>query len=220
MGTTTEATTTTEEQTTTTTTTEEPTTTTEEETTTSTTTTEEATTTTEEATTTTEEETTTTTEGDTTTTTEEETTTTTEEETTTTTEEDTTTESAGRPSAANSNAGKSVTLKEAINAATNRAYNGRGGKARKMRARLFGLSKKALRRKDKKCKLTQAQRETANSGMQNAGNLDEYVQVIFDMFNARTADPLSPPVCDRINLFLKRKINKIVKKTKNQAPSL
>merc|ERR1711935_1200571 len=125
------------------------------------TTTEEATTTTEEATTTTEEETTTTTEEDTTTTTEEETTTTTEEETTTTTEEDTTTtteedttttESAGRPSAANSNAGKSVTLKEAINAATNRAYNGRGGKARKMRARLFGLSKKALRRKDKKCK--------------------------------------------------------------------
>ena len=62
--------------------------------------------------------------------------------------------------------------------------------------------------------------EKANSGMQNAGNLDEYVQVIFDMFNARTADPLSPPVCDRINLFLKRKINKIVKKTKNQAPAL
>ena len=56
--------------------------------------------------------------------------------------------------------------------------------------------------------------------MQNATNLDEYVQVIFDMFNARTADPLSPPVCDRINLFLKRKINKIVRKTKNQAPSL
>merc|ERR1712021_148515 len=193
-------------------------TTTEEETTT---TTEEATTTTEEeTTTTTEEETTTTTEEDTTTTTEEDTTTTTEEETTTTEEDTTTTESAGRPSAANSNVGKSVTLKEAINAATNRAYNGRGGKARKMRARLFGLSKKALRRKDKKCKLTQAQRETANSGMQNAGNLDEYVQVIFDMFNARTADPLSPPVCDRINLFLKRKINKIVKKTKNQAPSL
>merc|ERR1712154_613583 len=168
------------------------------------------TTTTEEATTTTEEETTTTTE--------EETTSTTTEEATTTTEEETTA-SAGRPSASNNDAGKSVTLKEAIDSAIGRAFSGRGGKARKMRARLFGLSKKALRRKDKKCKLTQAQRDTANSGMQNAANLDEYVQVIFDMFNARTADPLSPPVCDRINLFLKRKINKIVRKTKNQAPS-
>merc|ERR1712117_239525 len=195
---------TTEEDTTTTTTTEEATTTTtEEDTTTSTTsTTEESTTSTEESTTTTEEETTTTTEEDTTTTTEEE-----------------TTASAGRPSASNNNDGKSVTLKEAIDGAIGRAFSGRGGKARKMRARLFGLSKKALRRKDKKCKLTQAQRDTANSGMQNANNLDEYVQVIFDMFNARTADPLSPPVCDRINLFLKRKINKIVKKTRNQAPS-
>merc|ERR1712019_142046 len=135
-----------------------------------------------------------------------------------TTEEDTTA-SAGRPSASNNDSGKSVTLKEAIDSAIVRAFSGRGGKARKMRARLFGLSKKALRRKDKKCKLTQAQRDTANSGMQNANNLDEYVQVIFDMFNARTADPLSPPVCDRINLFLKRKINKIVKETRNQAPS-
>merc|ERR1712157_536925 len=180
----------------------------------------EATTTTEEETTTTEEDTTTSTTSTTeesTTTTEEETTTT-EEETTTTTEEDTTA-SAGRPSASNNNDGKSVTLKEAIDGAIGRAFAGRGGKARKMRARLFGLSKKALRRKDKKCKLNQAQRDAANSGMQNANNLDEYVQVIFDMFNARTADPQSPPVCLRINLFLKRKINKIVKKTKNQAPS-
>merc|ERR1711933_333870 len=158
-------------------------------------------------TTTTEEETTTTTEEDTTTTTS-------TEESTTTTEEDTTA-SAGRPSASNNNDGKSVTLKEAIDGAIGRAFAGRGGKARKMRARLFGLSKKALRRKDKKCKLNQAQRDAANSGMQNANNLDEYVQVIFDMFNARTADPQSPPVCLRINLFLKRKINKIVKKTKN-----
>merc|ERR1712003_409489 len=182
-------------------------------------TTEEATTTTEEETTTTEAETTTTTEEDTTTTTStEESTTTTEEDTTTTTEEDTTA-SAGRPSASNNNDGKSVTLKEAIDGAIGRAFAGRGGKARKMRARLFGLSKKALRRKDKKCKLNQAQRDAANSGMQNANNLDEYVQVIFDIFNARTADPQSPPVCLRINLFLKRKINKIVKKTKNQAPS-
>merc|ERR1712048_1359161 len=182
---------------------------------------------TEEETTTTEEETTTTTEEDTTTTTsteesttttEEETTTTTEEDTTTTTEEDTTA-SAGRPSASNNNDGKSVTLKEAIDGAIGRAFAGRGGKARKMRARLFGLSKKALRRKDKKCKLNESQRTAANQGMQNANNLDEYVQVIFDMFNARTADPLSPPVCDRINLFLRRKINKIVKKTRNQAPS-
>merc|ERR1712176_256028 len=154
-----------------------------------------------------------------TTTTEEETTTTTEEDTTTTTEEETTA-SAGRPSASNNNDGKSVTLKEAIDGAIGRAFAGRGGKSRKMRARLFGLSKKALRRKDKKCKLNESQRTAANQGMQNANNLDEYVQVIFDMFNARTADPLSPPVCDRINLFLKRKINKIVKKTKNQAPSL
>merc|ERR1712048_1083147 len=154
------------------------------------------------------------------TTTEEETTTTTEEETTTTTEEETsTTTSAGRPSGANNEAGKSVTLKESIDSVISRAFSGRGGKSRKMRARLFGLSKKALRRKDKKCKLNQAQRDAANSGMQNANNLDEYVQVIFDMFNARTADPQSPPVCLRINLFLKRKINKIVKKTKNQAPS-
>merc|ERR1712187_304344 len=196
----------------TTTTEEATTTTTEEDTTTSTTsTTEESTTTTEEETTTTEEETTTTTEEDTTTTTS-------TEESTTTTEEDTTA-SAGRPSASNNNDGKSVTLKEAIDGAIGRAFAGRGGKARKMRARLFGLSKKALRRKDKKGKLKQAQRDAANSGMQNANNLDEYVQVIFDMFNARTADPQSPPVCLRINLFLKRKINKIVKKTKNQAPS-
>merc|ERR1712157_549590 len=161
----------------------------------------EATTTTEEETTTTEEDTTTST-----TSTTEESTTTTEEETTTTEEETTTTEeettaSAGRPSASNSNDGKSVTLKEAIDGAIGRAFAGRGGKARKMRARLFGLSKKALRRKDKKCKLNQAQRDAANSGMQNANNLDEYVQVIFDMFNARTADPQSPPVCLRINLF-------------------
>merc|ERR1712048_1392515 len=154
------------------------------------------------------------------TTTEEETTTWAEEETTTTTEEETTTTtSAGRPSGSNNNDGKAVTLKESIDSAISRAFSGRGGKSRKMRARLFGLSKKALRRKDKKCKLTQAQRDTANQGMQNANNLDEYVQVIFDMFNARTADPLSPPVCDRINLFLRRKINKIVKKTRNQAPS-
>merc|ERR1712176_86665 len=158
--------------------------------------------------------------GEPTTTTEEETTTTTEEETTTTTEEETTTTtSAGRPSGANNGASKSVTLKEAIDSAISRAFAGRGGKSRKMRARPFGLSKKALRRKDKKCKLNESQRTAANQGMQNANNLDEYVQVIFDMFNARTADPLSPPVCDRINLFLKRKINKIVKKTKNQAPS-
>merc|ERR1711972_1088892 len=91
---------------------------------------------------------------------------------------------------------------EAIDGAIGRAFAGRGGKSRKMRARLFGLSKKALRRKDKKCKLNESQRTAANQGMQNANNLDEYVQVIFDMFNARTADPLSPPVCDRINLFL------------------
>merc|ERR1712242_93760 len=103
----------------------------------------------ETTTTTTTEEPTTTTEEETTTTTEEETTTTTEEETTTTTEEDTTA-SAGRPSASNNDAGKSVTLKESINSAIGRAFSPRGGKARKMRARLFGLSKKALRRKDRK----------------------------------------------------------------------
>merc|ERR1712176_1587328 len=183
-----------------TTTTEEPTTTTEEETTT--------TTTTEEPTTTTEEETTTTTE---------EQTTTTEEQTTSTTTEETTSE-AGRPGAEETDALKSGTLKEKVEAAVRRSFTNenRSGKVRKLRARLFGLSKKAPRRKDKRCKLTQIQRDTANAEMVNVTTVSEFKNAIFAMFDARTNNP---PGCERINLFLKRKLNKIVRKINNQAPA-
>lgn len=56
--------------------------------------------------------------------------------------------------------------------------------------------------------------------MQLVTDLTSYMSALFNMMNSRTADPASPPECRRINLFLKRKINKIEKKITNQAPLL
>jgi len=95
---------------------------------------------------------------------------------------------------------------------------GRVGKVRVVRVRLQGLTKKAVSRNSKKCKLSDAQRESAIIKFRDipAGDVDAATNAIQSVLADRTNDPNSPPVCKRIHLFLSRKVAKMGKKARNQ----
>jgi hypothetical protein len=96
--------------------------------------------------------------------------------------------------------------------------SGRKGKVRVIKARLQGLTKKAVSRKSKKCKLSSAQRQSAIDAFSGiaAGDVSAAEDAIISVLDDRTNDEDSPPLCKRINLMLKRKIVKMAKKAKNQ----
>jgi hypothetical protein len=95
---------------------------------------------------------------------------------------------------------------------------GRVGKVRVVRLRLQGLTKKAVSRNSKKCKLSDAQRQSAIDKFQAipAGDVVAAEAAIQSVLSDRTNDVDSPPLCKRIHLFLSRKVTKMGKKARNQ----
>jgi len=95
---------------------------------------------------------------------------------------------------------------------------GRVGKVRVVRLRLQGLTKKAVSRNSKKCKLSDAQRQSAFDKFEaiSPGDVVAAEDAIQSVLADRTNDPDSPPLCKRIHLFLSRKVAKMGKKARNQ----
>jgi len=95
---------------------------------------------------------------------------------------------------------------------------GRVGKVRVVRLRLQGLTKKAVSRNSKKCKLTAAQRTTAIQNFQaiSPGDVVAAEAAIQSVLTARTNDVNSPPFCRKIHLMLSRKVAKMGRKAVNQ----
>jgi len=111
-----------------------------------------------------------------------------------------------------------VTVKEASRAGITTAMEGRKGKVRVVRLRLQGLTKKAVSRNSKKCKLTDAQRQSAidNFAAIPAGDVVAAEAAIQSVLSDRTNDIDSPPFCRRIHKMLTKKIARMGRKAVNQ----
>jgi len=90
-------------------------------------------------------------------------------------------------------------------------FRNRKGKTKLIRNRFFGLTKKILSRNDDRCPFTENQEKVAKKALESAQDVEGLNKVLLFILDERTRTK-----CPKINVNLKRKLNKVATKAKNQ----
>ena len=90
-------------------------------------------------------------------------------------------------------------------------FRNRKGKTKLIRNRFFGLTKKIFARNAKRCPFTETQEKVAKRALESAQGIEELNNALLFILDERTRSN-----CPKINVNLRRKLNKVANKAKNQ----